>query len=192
MLTKCLSTWLYNASTNDTNAPSHLKSSRFDHIQFIVPRCLHNEVLHHVHDSLLDGHLGQRKTREKVVQRFWSVIREDCNNWVTKCDECAKVKHPQKAPCTSVGDASWCPFGRLSTDILGSSQSTQGNKFVLAVTNYFTKWVEIFAVPDQSAVTRAGIILNDVIARFGCPYDIHSDHNYESAIFSELCHLLEI
>ena len=81
------------------------------------------------------------------------------------------------------------PLDRLSTDILGPfPESTQGNKYVLAVTNYFTKWMTIFAIPDQSAVTCARVILNEVIARFGCPYGC----NYESAIFSELCHLLEI
>ena len=70
-----------------------------DHIQFIVPRSLHNEVLHHVHDLLLGDHLGQKKTREKALQRFyWSGIRENCNNWVTKCDECAKVNHPPRKP----------------------------------------------------------------------------------------------
>ena len=65
---------------------------------------------------------------------------------------------------------------------------------MLAATDYFTKWVEIFAIPDQSAATCAKTILNEVIARFGCPYDIHSDQgcNYESALFSELCQLLEI
>ena len=94
----------------------------------------------------------------------------------------------------SWGDGSWCPLDRLSTDILESfPASTQGNKYVLAVTDYF-KWVENFTIPDQSAVTCAGVILNEVIERFGCPYDIHHDqrHNYESAIISELCHLLEI
>ena len=78
------------------------------------------------------------------------------------------------------------PLDRLSTDILGPfPESTQGNKYVLAVTDYFTKWVEIFAILDQSAVTCAGVILNEVITRFGCPYDVHSDqgHNYENAIF---------
>ena len=84
---------------------------------------------------------------------------------------------------------------RFSTDMLGPfPESAQGNKYVLAFTNYFTKWVEIIVIPDQSAVTCARIILNEGIARFGCPYDIHSDQgcNYESAIFSELCYLLEI
>ena len=38
------------------------------------------------------------------------------------------------------------------------------------------------------------VILNEVIARFGCPYDIHSDQggNYENTISSKLCHLLEM
>ena len=80
-------------------------------------------------------------------------------------------------------------------DILGPfPEPTQGNKYILAVTDYFTKWVEILAIPDQSVATCAKIILNEVIARFGCPYDIHSDQgcNYESALFFELSQLLEI
>ena len=91
--------------------------------------------------------------------------------------------------------ATGAPLDRLATDILGPfPESTRGNKYVLAVTDYFTKWVEIFPIPDQTAPTCAEIILNEVIARFGCPYNIHSDQgrNYESAIFSELCQLLEI
>ena len=62
------------------------------------------------------------------------------------------------------------------------------------VTDHFTKWVEIFAVPDQTAVTTANVILNEVIARYGSPLSIHSDlgSNYESQIFKELCKLMEI
>jgi hypothetical protein len=64
----------------------------------------------------------------------------------------------------------------------------------LVVSDHFTKWVEIFAIPDGTAVTCADKILNEVIARFGCPLDIHSDQgrNYESHLFAELCKLLEI
>ena len=112
-----------------------------NHMQFIVPRSLHNEVLHHIDDSLLGGHLGQKKTREKALQRFYcSGIREDCNNWVSNCDACAKVKHPPRKPHAPLGEMPvGSPLDRLSMDILGPfPESTQGNKYVLAVTNYFT------------------------------------------------------
>ena len=132
-----------------------------DHLQFIVPRSLHNEVLHHVHDLLLGGHLCQKKTSETALQRFyWCGITEDCNNWVARCDGCAEEKHPLRK-CHVMGEMPvGAPLDRLSTDILGPfPESTQGNKYVLAVTNYFTKWVEIFAIPDQCAVTLVGLFL---------------------------------
>ena len=47
-----------------------------DHQQFIVPRSLHNEVLHHVHDSLLGGYLGQKKTREMLSKGSTGVVLE--------------------------------------------------------------------------------------------------------------------
>lgn len=87
------------------------------------------------------------------------------------------------------------PLDRIATYILGPfPESTKGNKYILVVTDHFTKWVESFAVPDQTAATSADRILNDFIARYEYPYDLHSDQgrNYESIIFAELCQLLEI
>ena len=87
------------------------------------------------------------------------------------------------------------PLDRLATDILGPfPESTKGNRYILAVTDYFTKWVEIYTIPDQSAVTCAEVILDEFIGQYGCPYNIHSDQgrNYESTVFTELCRLLEI
>ena len=87
------------------------------------------------------------------------------------------------------------PLDRLCADILVPFPTTdRGNKFVLAVTDSFTKYTEIFAVPNESAQTCARVILNDVICRYGCPLSLHSDQcrNYESSIFRELCDLLDI
>ena len=87
------------------------------------------------------------------------------------------------------------PLDWSGTDLLGPLPLTpRGNRHILVVTDYFTKWVEIFPFPDQTVETCAEIILNEVIARYGCPYKIHSDQgrNYESQIFSELCRLLEM
>ena len=131
------------------------------------------------------------------MQRFyWSGTCEDCNNWVAKCDEYTKVKCSPCRPRAPLGEMLMgAPLDRLATDILGPfPESTRGNKYILAITDYFTKWVDIFAVPDQTAVTCVEVILDEVIMCYGCPYNIHSKQgcNYQSSIFVELCHLLVI
>jgi transposase InsO family protein len=175
----------------------HKKDGTGDYLQFFVPRSLRNEVLQHMHNSLLGGHLGQKKTKGKILQRYyWFELREDVNGWIARCDVCGSIKplpKPARAPLgvMTVG----APMDRLSTDIMGPLPLTpRGNKYVLVVVDHFTKWVEIFAVPDQTAETCARIIINEVIARFGCPHSIHSDQgrNYESQLFSDLCRLLEV
>ena len=75
---------------------------------------------------------------------------------------------------------------RLATDILGPLPLTpRGNQYILLITDYFTKWVEIFVVPDQTAATCVEVILNEVIAQFGCPLSLHSNQgkNYDSKVF---------
>ncbi|CAC5370409.1 unnamed protein product [Mytilus coruscus] len=87
------------------------------------------------------------------------------------------------------------PMDRLATYIIGPLPRTpRGNRYILIISDLFTKWVEIIPIPDQSAITCAEKILNEVISRFGCPLSLHSDRgsNYESQIFNELCVLLEI
>ena len=122
-----------------------------DDIQLLALRAMCAEVLQHVQNFLLWGHLGQKKMREKVIQRFsWIGIWEDCNNWVAKCNECTRVKVPPKRPREPLGEMLvGATLARLVTNILGPfSESTLDKKYVLAVTNYFIKWVEIFTMPD--------------------------------------------
>ncbi len=167
------------------------------YLQVVVPKCLQREVLFHMHDSILSGHLGYKKTRDKLLQSFyWFNVRQDVHTHVQACDKCSSVKQPPKKPKAPLGNmVSGAPLDRVSTDITGPFPvSLNGNKYILVVTDYFTKWVEIYAIPDQTAYTCAEKILNEFICRYGCPYDLHSDQgtNYTSKLFTELCKLLEI
>ena len=82
---------------------------------------------------------------------------------------------------------------RIALDVLGPLTLTeQGNKYILVVADYFSKWTEAFPMPDQESSTVADFLVKEVISPFGVPLLIHSDQgrNFESALFSEICHML--
>ena len=123
-------------------------------------------------------------------------MNSDVKAYVLGCDTCSRRKHPIKtkqAPMQLVQSGN--PIERLATDILGELPLTEkGNKYILVVSDYFTKWTEAFPMPNMEAVTVAQLIVEEVVARFGVPCEIHSDQGrqYESKLFAEVCSLLNI
>ena len=54
---------------------------------------------------------------------------------------------------------------RLAMDILGPLPLTpRGNKFVLVVTDYFTKWTKSYAIPNQEATTVAEKLVSEFVS----------------------------
>ena len=131
-------------------------------------RVLKKEVLCQMHNSIVSGLLGQKKTREKIMQRFyWIGVREDVNFWCNKCEVCALTKMPSKTVRAPLGKMSTgAPWDRLEFGILGPfPESNRGNNYILVITDHFSKWVEIFALPDQTAVTCAEVLLKESCVR---------------------------
>lgn len=131
----------------------------------------------------------------KIRQRFyWGHCREDVENWCKRCTNCASVKGPHTRSrgtlkLYNVG----APWERIALDVAGPfPTSNSGNKYILVIMDYFTKWPEVFAIPNQEAVTIAEKLVNEVCCRFGVPLVIHSDQgrNFESAVFQETCRIM--
>ncbi|CAF1410576.1 unnamed protein product, partial [Rotaria magnacalcarata] len=60
------------------------------------------------------------------------------------------------------------PFQLIGIDYCGPFKRTpRGNKYVLCITDYFTRWVIAIALPDCSAQTTAQAIFNEYICRYG-------------------------
>ncbi|KAL5467722.1 hypothetical protein EMCRGX_G031986 [Ephydatia muelleri] len=70
-------------------------------------------------------------------------------------------------------------FVTVSPQTLSESKLTaQGNKYIVTLMDYFSKWPEAEAIKDKSANSVA-IFLNKVICRFGAPKVIISDQGRE-------------
>ena len=87
------------------------------------------------------------------------------------------------------------PFARIGIDISGPYNAThEKNKYILVVSDYFTKWVEAYPMKDMEAKTVAEVLVEGYISRMGVPMIIHSDQgrNFESKLFKQMCDLLGI
>lgn len=164
--------------------------------QLIVPKVM-KDILNMCHCSLLSGHLGIKKTKFRVTRNFyWFELRVDTRIFVISCETCEINKPPTHKPKAPLGSMFFgAPLDCLATDYIGPLPMTKRrNIYIIVFMDYFTKWVETFPVPDQTAETTARVMLNEIISRYGCPLALHSDQgrNYESSIFKELCSLLHI
>lgn len=168
-----------------------------DRLQLLVPSALRAEVLRWVHGSAGAGHFGNSKTVRRLRQRFyWPGCRQDAELHVHCCDDCTAQKGPtqrSRGPLQQylVG----APMERVGVDILGPFPTTEaGNRYILVAMDYFTKWPEAYAVPDQTATTAAQRLVEDMFSRFGVPEELHSDQgrNFESRLFAEVCQRLGV
>lgn len=172
-------------------------NGRDSHLQLVVPRAKVKEVLRVFHDGTSGGHLGVKKTLEKVKERFyWLHCKDDVEDWCRKCTACAAVKGPHTRSRAAMRIYNvGVPWERVALDVAGPFPVTKaGNRYILVVMDYFTKWPEVFAIPNQEAITVATKLVNEVFCRFGVPLEIHSDQgrNFESQLFQEVCKIFGI
>jgi transposase InsO family protein len=161
----------------------------------VLPQTLIKFVLTQLHNSVTGGHFGIKKTLSKVRERYsWFKQRQDVENWCRHCDICASKKRPNKKPRAPLQQYNvGAPLERIAVDILGPLPRTnKGNRYLLVVGDYFSKWAEAIPIRDQEATTVANKLVDRVISILGVPMEIHSDQgsNFESQVFKEMCKLL--
>ena len=80
-------------------------------------------------------------------------------------------------------------------DILGPFPiSSLGNRYLLVVTDCFTKWVEALPLSNMRTKTIAKVFVREIVCRYRVPLEVHTDQgrNFDSKLIKELSQLLGI
>ena len=146
--------------------------------QIVLPSTLRNGVLQCLHGTPSAGHFGVAKTLGRIKETFyWVQCQKDVEKYIQNCDICAQKGGPPKRVRAPLGKyLTGSPAERLAVDMLGPLPTTErGNKYILIIADYFTKWTEVFPIPNQEATTVADILVKEHICWYGVSMILHSD-----------------
>jgi hypothetical protein len=164
----------------------------------VVPMDSRGVVLEECHDSPMAGHLGIRKTLDRVRARFfWPGLVRNVISFVNSCSLCQSKKGlpAQPAGLLSPLPPVDSPMERVGIDLMGPLIKTEmGNRWIIVVTDYFTRFAITGALPSGTAEDIARFFLVNVILQFGSPRSVLSDRGkqFTSKIFCQLSKLCEI
>ena len=159
--------------------------------QFKIIQCVHKGL----GKKVTGGHLGRNTCTSHVASRyFWPRITEDVKKFISSCTECQrnKVSHLQAPKETlkpvSVPQGVWTQIG---IDLMTMPcESPEGHKYIMTCIDYFSKWVEFFALKDKTGESVAKCLYT-LMCRYG-PAKIHiTDRGREfvNSISTGLYHL---
>jgi len=152
-------------------------------VDTVLRRCLTHEakmVLNDCHSSACEGHQSGYATAQKFLQAgyFWPTMFKDCITAVRSFHACqifdSKTRRPPAPlqPIVVVG-----PFAKWGIDFMTCNPtSTGGHGYIIVAVDYFTKWDEVMPTLDNTGETAALFFFNHVVARFGIPQAIVTDH----------------
>ncbi|CAL9701656.1 unnamed protein product [Knipowitschia caucasica] len=164
--------------------------------QVVVPASLVPELLSQLHGGPVSAHFSAERvwTQARTVC-YWPSMLKDIRQWCEQCVPCQTRKAPvpkHRAPMGGLQTVR--PFQRVAMDILELPVTSKGNRYVLVVNDYFSKFVNLYALPNQTALTVAQCLFDDYVLLHGVPETVHSDQGrqFEAEIVQSLCSLLGI
>ncbi|CAF0786226.1 unnamed protein product [Adineta steineri] len=145
-----------------------------------IPKSMQLEVIQCYHDHPTGAHFGINRTWFKVRQVcYWPRMKEIINDYIRSCEKCAKYNVRRSKPPGHLNPIEYPqgPLELVSMDFWGPTPqySTNGNKYVLVITDYYTKYVVATPLPNNTAITTAKCFVEHFIFKFGTPRRLITD-----------------
>ena len=163
-------------------------------------KCVHGldaiRLMKEMHDGSCGNHAGGRALAIRIKRQgyFWPTIIADCEAYSSSCDKCqrhAPIIHQPAEKLSSISAP--YPFMRWSMDIVGplvaSGSGRKKLRFLLVLTDYFTKWIEAEAFQQVTRFEVERFVWRDIVCRHGVPYEIVTDNGgqFISRDFKAFC-----
>lgn len=150
-----------------------------DDWKLVVPKTLRKTVLQECHEEPCAGHLGIFKTQKRVANfYFWPGMSADIARYVRACEVCKAQKPEQRLPYGHMSPRLIKrPWEVISTDFIGPlPMSRNKNRFILVVSDLFTKYSLLFPLKAATSSTVVKHLENDVFLIYGVPERIICDN----------------
>ncbi|KAI3821347.1 hypothetical protein L1987_08913 [Smallanthus sonchifolius] len=147
-------------------------------------RCLEDpearEVLKDLHEGDCSNHTGGRALYSRILRTgyYWTTMRKDAVDYSQNCDACQRHRNILHQPVEPLYPiiSPW-PFMKWGMDIVGKLPKAPGGKvFMLAMTDYFSKWIEAEAFVQVREKEVISFIKRNILTRFGILENIVCDN----------------
>ncbi|GFT98913.1 retrovirus-related Pol polyprotein from transposon 412 [Trichonephila clavipes] len=150
------------------------------------------------HDKPLAGHFERFKTDHKIRDVcYFPYMRKFIDRYVSTCHMCQINNYKNALPAGRlIPIVSNYPNEIVTLDLLDPHpvSRVRRNRYVLVITDHFSKWAEIIPLNKASARVIADNFFDNYISRFGAPIKLISDDGpqFISDIFENLSERLGI
>jgi transposase InsO family protein len=148
----------------------------------VVPKTKVKDILLAYHNSSMNGsHFGKDRTYHKIRDRYyWSNMYRDIANHIKACSNCSVNKYSRRKSNGHLNsvDPPTGVWQNLAMDFIGpiTPSSSNKNSYILVITDLLSKYVVTKATRDNSALTAARTLVEEVILKHGVPNQILTDN----------------
>ena len=139
-------------------------------------------VIKACHDGYEGGHLGRDKTMRKLSDKyFMKCMKERVWDYISKCDQCQRNsnKPSMQAPELHPVPVPQKVWSQVGMDLIGPLPETErGHKYIVAMTDYFSKFPVAAPLKNKSAAEVTKFLLS-TICTFGCMETLITDQGRE-------------
>jgi putative transposase len=169
-----------------------------DRTALVCPDSLKKQVMDVAHCAWTGGHCGRQRTVDRILLGYWwPGMHYDVDSFLAKCIRCQELggRKPDPSPLQSLPLCEEPNF-RVHMDLFGPlrTRSKSGAKYIIVITDAFSKYTELVAIVDKTAETVAKAFFESWICRHGVPRAIVSDRGKEflNSVMKDLCELMGI